>query len=293
MTTRLPGPATLDPYGNSLPFRKIVRLAEMLDFRGEMACCRLKSAVVLALAHLVLGGMASFGAAFDHNYSSWAKVLQTHLQDGLVNYAALQKNTEPLDAFLREIAAVQESDFRTWSREQRIAFLINTYNAAVLRLVANHYPVSSIKRIGRWFSNPFSLRFAKLFGREVSLDDIEHGMLRPDYGEPRVHFALVCAARSCPILRAEPYVADRLNQQLDEQARAFLNDTTKNRIDLKSGTIYLSAIFKWFGQDFGSDESAILNFVTRYWPEPTQRAIAQHPFKIRYLDYDWKLNERK
>ena len=240
----------------------------------------------------LVSGVAK-GASFDHSYTNFARVLETRVQDGNVDYAALQKDRQELEAFLRLVGSVTENDYAAWSREQKLAFLINSYNAAVLQLVADNYPVSSIKRIGGWFSNPFSTKFVSLFGRKVSLDDIEHGMLRPDFREPRIHFALVCAAKSCPTLRREPYTAEKLNQQLDDQARLFLNDQSKNRVDADSRTIYLSSIFKWFGEDFGPDQNAVIGSVGKYWPSAAQAANASPPFKVRYLDYDWKLNDRK
>ena len=230
---------------------------------------------------------------FDHAYTNFARVLARHVQNGSVDYQALQKNRTDLDNFLRTVSAVDAATFKAWSREQRLAFLLNTYNAAVLQLVTDNYPVSSVKRIGGWFSNPFRVKFISLFGTKSSLDDIEHGMLRPDFGEPRIHFALVCAARSCPPLRREPYLPEKIDSQLNDQARLFLNDPSKNRIDADGRVVHLSAIFKWFREDFGTNEHAIVSFTARYWPEATRPALAKDPFKVHYLDYDWQLNDLK
>jgi hypothetical protein len=242
---------------------------------------------------ILLATTASTAAGFDHSYTGFVQVLHRYVQDGQVDYAALRNQRAGLDQFLREAGAVKEADYKSWSREQQIAFLINVYNAGSLQLVIDHYPVSSIKRIGGWFGSPFRITFIPLFGSKVSLDEIEHGMLLP-FGEPRVHFALVCAARSCPPLRREAYTAAKLNQQLDDQARLFLNDITKNRVELETGTVHLSRIFKWFGDDFGGEEAAVVKSISRYWPASTQRVLAQKKtFKVRYLDYDWKLNDHK
>jgi hypothetical protein len=241
---------------------------------------------------ILLAAAATTAAGFDHSYAGFTEVLHRYVQDGQVDYAALRDGRAGLDSFLREAGAVKETGYKSWSREQQVAFLINVYNAGSLRLVLDHYPISSIKRIGGWFSSPFRITFIPLFGAKASLDDIEHGMLLP-FEEPRVHFALVCAARSCPPLRTEAYTAAKLNQQLEEQARLFLNDAAKNRVEPDTGTVYLSRIFKWFGDDFGVNEAAVLKSVSRYWPAATQRALAEKTFKVRYLDYDWRLNDRK
>ena len=230
---------------------------------------------------------------FDHAYTNFGKVLVRHVQNGSVDYQALQKNRADLDNFLGAVSLVDAPAFKAWSREQRLSFLLNTYNAAVLQLVTDNYPASSIKRVGGWFSNPFRVKFISLFGTKSSLDDIEHGMLRPDFGEPRIHFVLVCAARSCPPLRREPYLPEKINSQLDDQARLFLNDSSKNRVDVDGHVVHLSAIFKWFREDFGTSDHAIVNFASRYWPEAIRPALAKEPFRVRYLDYDWQLNDLK
>src|SRR4029434_9265868 len=132
---------------------------------------------------------------------------------------------------------------------QRIAFWINAYNAFTLRLILDHYPIASIRRIGWLPGAAFRERFIPmqgLKGETISLDDIENGTLRSAFREPRIHFALVCAARSCPPLRREAYRGADLDRQLDDQARIFLRDATKNRVDAATRTLYLSSIFKWF-----------------------------------------------
>lgn len=251
-----------------------------------------KSLRGLPIAGLFLVANAVANAAtFDHSHARFQKVLQAHLQNGAVNYAGLKTNRTELDTYLKEVASVSEAEFKTWSREHKLAFLVNTYNATVLRLVIEHYPLKSIKRIGGLFGSPFRLSIIDLFGQKLSLDDLEHGIIRPQFNEPRVHFALVCAARSCPSLRNEPYTAERLTEQLQAQGKLFLNDPAKNRVDLRTGVIHFSPIFKWFAEDFTTTNGSVVAFVAEYFSAPVREELKQRKFKIKWMDYDWSLNE--
>ena len=131
----------------------------------------------------------------------------------------------------------------------------------------------------------------QLFGQTLTLNTVEHGILRKDYVEPRIHFALVCAAKGCPPLRNESYVATRLDEQLNDQARQFLANAQKNRVDMESQTVYLSPIFKWYGVDFEKKSGGVLQFLKPYWPEQERTELEKGDFKIRYTDYDWSLND--
>jgi len=132
-----------------------------------------------------------------------------------------------------------------------------------------------------------------LFGEKVTLDHVEHDLIRKDYSEPRVHFALVCAARSCPPLRGEPYTPDKLDEQLEDQGRIFMNTPSKNRVDLENRTAYLSKIFKWFSGDFEEASGSVLAFVRPYFPKDISRQLEDGKFAVEYMDYDWALNDRK
>jgi hypothetical protein len=231
--------------------------------------------------------------AFDRSHARLDAVLKKHVRDATVDYAALKADRAELDGYLRDCAAVKEAEFREWTQPQQLAFLINLYNAATLQLVIDHYPVRSIKQIGSLFKSPWELETVTLFGRKTTLDEIEHGMLRRDYAEPRLHFAIVCAARGCPPLRPEAYVADRLNAQLDEQGRIFLRNPKNNRLDAARRTVHLSPIFKWFSADFGADDNARLKFISQFLSPEDERALASaRDWRIRYTDYDWSLNDR-
>jgi len=203
----------------------------------------------------------------------------------MVSYSALKQTPKDLDRYLREANVVEESDFREWRREEQLAFLINLYNASVLKLIVDHYPVSSVKSIGGWFGRPWDVEVVPLFGNVATLSYLEHELIRK-YNEPRVHFALVCGALGCPELRAEPYVPQKLDAQLTDQGRKFLRDRAKNRIDPETRTLYLSPIFKWFADDFKKHSGSVVKFVQHYRPD-----LPDAQWKIRYTDYSWSLND--
>jgi len=229
-------------------------------------------------------------AAFDHAHRLLDQTVKTYVKHSLVNYAALKAQRLDLDRYLDEVASVAEFEFKQWPEKQRIAFLINAYNAYTLQLVLDHYPVKSIKDIGGWLKGPWDQPVVRLFRRGLTLNDLEHKILRVEYGDPRIHFALVCAARGCPPLRDEAYVAERLNVQLDDQARQFLATPGKNRIETTQHTVYLSPIFKWYGGDFERKSGSVLAALKLYWP--SEPAAGYEDFKIRYTEYDWSLNEQ-
>jgi len=243
-------------------------------------------AVALCFATLTLHSIA---ADFDQSSAIFDGVLKQYVKNAHVDYAALKAHPQDMNRYLDQVAAVSKTDFKKWSEPQQIAFLINAYNAYTLRLIIEHFPLKSIKDIGGWFRGPWDQPVVKLFGETINLNTLEHKILRVDYAEPRIHFALVCAAKGCPPLRSEAYVADRLNEQLDDQAKHFLANPAKNRVDVANQTVYLSPIFKWYGVDFEKKSGSVLAALKPYWPS---KAIGTDDFKIRYTDYDWSLNEQ-
>ena len=229
-------------------------------------------------------------AEFDHDHKAFDEILKSHVKSNRVDYAALKANPMKLNAYLGQLAAVEEAEFYKWGEQQQLAMLINLYNAATLKLVIDHYPVKSIKNIGGLFKRPWDIKSLTLFGESTTLGHVEHGLLRKKYSEPRIHFAIVCAAEGCPPLRARAYTAAQLDSQLEEQGRAFLRDSGKNRVDAANRTVYLSKIFDWFEEDFEKDGS-VIDFVAPYFAPADSKALRSH-FKIKYTDYDWSLNKR-
>ena len=233
-------------------------------------------------------------AEFDHTHATLDRVLKARVKNERVDYVALKKDSKDLDAWLKSAGTVTETEFNRWTQSQQLAFLINLYNAATLKLIVDHYPVKSIKDIGSVFKGPWKQEVVPLLGKTVTLDYLEHSVLRKKYAEPRIHFAIVCAAKGCPPLRAEAFVPDKLNEQLDEQGRIFLGTKEKNRWDANAHVLYLSPIFKWFSEDFEKKSGTVVTFIARFLPKEVQAEILTKTktFDIRYTDYDWSLNEK-
>lgn len=244
--------------------------------------------VVVSLPAAIAHGACT---AVDPLHSAWTAILKRRVTNGAVDYASLQREDRgALDAYLATLSGACAQDYETWTKPARIAFWINAYNAFTVQLILDHYPIASIRKIGWLPGAAFREQFIPMQGLKdgtISLNDIEHGTLRRAFDEPRIHFALVCASRSCPALRTEAYRAADLDAQLEDQARAFLHDTTKNRFDTATRTLHLSSIFDWFHEDFEVAAGSVPAFVARYLdtrPDPTVR--------VEFLDYDWQLNDR-
>ena len=236
--------------------------------------------------------------AFDHQYQEYDKLLQDIVETrGLqtaVKYSQLKNNTKPLEKFTDSIEAVSRSEYDGWTKAQQLAFLINAYNALTLKLVIQHYPdIKSIKDIGGFFTGPWKQKFFKLFGEDSYLDHIEHDLIRKDFSEPRIHFAVNCASRGCPALQPEAYIADKLDEQLEHAARSFLMDEERNRYDKDKNLLEISSLFKWYHDDFEQAAGSIQAFIAPYITDESglRNHIAENKPAIHYLDYDWNLND--
>lgn len=248
--------------------------------------------LLLALLLAWLPADALAAAPFDQSHGRFARVLGAAVTNSLVDYPRLKARPEELDACLAEIAAVPAEEFAGWKRDDRLALLLNLYNAQTLRLIVDHYPLKSIRDIGVLPGAAWRMLVVRFGGQVMSLEHLEHQIIRAGYGEPRVHFALVCAARGCPPLRAEPYVGARLDVQLDDQARQFLALPDKNRFDAAKATLWLSPIFKWFTEDFTGPAGSLEKYVQPFLPADAREALGRAAkVKVRYTDYDWSLNE--
>ena len=243
-------------------------------------------AVTAALV-VCLAGVAPATASMTVDHSIFDRLLARHVSNGVVDYKGFQQDEKQLDAYLALLARVDPDQLE---RNERFAFYINLYNAWTIKLVLSRYPdLHSIKDLGSWFKSPWQKKIVKLNGRAVTLDHIEHDILRPQFKDARVHFAINCASKSCPPLMARAYTGADLDQQLDQAARAFINDGHNNY--LKGRTLYLSRIFKWFGEDF---KPSVVDFVLKYAQGDFARGLREHraDLKIEYLEYDWSLNSR-
>lgn len=260
---------------------------------------------LLLVAQLLLAG-APARAADALAHAIWQQLLQQHVQvapgtsGGNVRYAGLQAQQLELERYLAQLATVRRETFDAWPNAQQLAFLINAYNAYTVQLILTGYPgLVSIKDLGSLFQSPWKKRFAPLLGATRTLDEIEHEMIRGSgrYNDPRIHFALNCASLGCPSLRNEPYVAERLDAQLDDAASAFLADRQRNR--LEGGRIQVSSIFKWYRSDFEAGwrgARSLGQFLALYAaalklsPEQTAQLRAG-TLAITFLDYGWRLND--
>jgi hypothetical protein len=253
------------------------------------------AALALALATSDTA-LAASEARLDRGHAAWTTLLRHYASDGVVDYAALKRDGRPeLDAYLRSLESVERSELEAWPRADQLAFWINAYNAYTVRLILDHHPLRSIRSIGVLPGSAFKRKFIPLdrvAGRKLSLDDIEHRILRERFQEPRIHFAIVCASRSCPTLRGEAYRGRDLDAQLEDAATSFLRDPARNRYDPASRTLSLSSIFKWFRGDFEAAAGTLPAFVARYADEPTAEALHRSGVHVEFLDYDWSLNER-
>lgn len=247
--------------------------------------------VATLLLTVVVQGLHGQSRAVDHG--AFSSLLAQHVRNGLVNYDAFRN----APAFSRYLAMLASTDPTSFAREEQLAFWINAYNAYTIAQINAHGERQSIKNINKAFGfvkagGAWSEPMAIVNGTRYTLDQIEHERIRPVFREPRVHFALVCAALGCPPLRSEAYTADRLDAQLDDQAREFLlRSPGKNRVDVSSRTVHLSRIFDWYGGDFAPDSRGLQRWLSRYWPVGAERSLLEAgTARVRFTNYDWSLN---
>jgi hypothetical protein len=227
----------------------------------------------------------SLESAPSVDHGLYAGLLKKYLSEGVVDYRGFKSEEATLDAYLK---VLEKTDTSKLTPEAQFAFYVNAYNAWTIKLILSAYPkVNSIKDLGSLFKSPWKKKLCRIDGDVLTLDDIEHGILRPRFKDPRVHFAVNCASKGCPPLRSEPYVGDILDQQLDEMTRSFINDPARYR--LEGSTLYVSKIFDWFAEDFGND---IVGFFHRYAEGGLKAKLAENrkTIRVKYLDYDWSLN---
>jgi hypothetical protein len=229
------------------------------------------------------------------DHSRFTQILSRFVDEqGAVDYAGLKATDGKLLApYLRRLAA---TDPASLNRDARLAFWINAYNALTLKLIVEHHPVENIWAItpgpaAPKDNSPFELDVGTVGDTVRTLDEIEHEIIRPRFEEPRIHFALVCAATSCPPLRREAYTGPRLDAQLEEQARTFLHNTAKNRIPVGESRIALSRILKWYGQDFGASTADLQRFMAPYFDGEVRKKLRRAAYDVTFLPYDWALND--
>lgn len=238
-------------------------------------------------------GTLAFG--FDHNHASWDAWLKKYVTVrgavSTVDYKLAKVNLAELESYLKVLESVGAKEFLAFSEPQKLAFLINSYNAFTVKLILNHYPVKSIKKIGSLFSSPWKMKFFKLFGEDSYLDQIEHERIRKEFAEPRIHFAVVCASKGCPALRNEAFRADKLESQFESAAMNFLKDSERNLYGKEKNEFQLSKIFDWYGDDFKKNFGSVQAFVASRLAQNPEEEARMKSASLKFLDYDWSLNE--
>lgn len=214
-------------------------------------------------------------------------LLKKYVSDkGVVSYGGFKKDQKELKKYLDMLSS--NAPAKSWSDNEKLAFWINAYNAFTIQLILDNADqnLTSIKDIGSkikipFVNTPWDVKFIVIGGKKMDLNNIEHGIIRKQFKEPRIHFALVCAAKSCPPLRNEAFTAERLNEQLTSQGEKFVNDTSKNKISKSEVTI--SKIFDWYGMDF--KPTPIVETLNKY-----SKIKIEANAKVNYNTYDWALN---
>lgn len=253
---------------------------------------------------------------FDQAYAAYNSLLNKYVLDAKVNYQGFIDSRAEFEAFLSSLGSVDQADFDTWTKEQKLSFWINAYNAFTIKAIIDNYPITrSFSLIGIFYAPSNSILQIKgvwdklqfrAVGKMVTLEEIEHEILRKEFNEPRIHMAIVCASISCPDLRNKAYMSEKLEEQLRDASINFVNNPYKGvSIDQQDGKVKFSKIFKWFGEDFiqnyGNEklisnyslkENAVLNFTAEYiQSDETREYLMNNKLKIGYLGYDWHLSD--
>ncbi len=253
----------------------------------------MKRWLIVCMTFLLLPGCSSISRIFtpDHpfpprafSHKAFDEVLQIHVREGVVDYPNIA-NDPNFALYLEQLKRVAPNRLPT--PNHRLAFWINAYNAfAIKGILDGLSPVTTLGKYQYFWKHQYPIG-----GSFISLYDLEQEMLIKDFLEPRIHFAIVCASKSCPSLHAEAYDPVQLDQQLEESARRFINDSARNRFDPATRTAYLSKIFEWFIQDFKDHSGSLTNYIARYVNAPIlARELTNGSYAVEFLEYDWNLN---
>ena len=227
--------------------------------------------------------LLSISSAFAQTIdaSGFDALLRAHVKDGAVDYPAIA-NDARLTGFINDLAKPAPLN----GREEKLVYYMNAYNAFVIKGILDGLSPASFFGRQRFFK----LTSYRLNGQDINLDALEHTVIRA-LREPRIHFSIVCASRSCPKQRSDAYTTAKLETQLDENARNFINDKFRNRFDSQTRTAYVSEIFKWFEGDFVKSAGSVQKFIARYVADPkVAQELVKDSYQIKYITYDWNLN---
>lgn len=242
--------------------------------------------------------LSSIATAQTH--SIFTNILQMHVKNGLVDYKNLKKDAR-LGEYINLISQINPDTIRNGN--DALAFWINAYNAYTLKIICDNYPIESINDlhtggqiIGHVLGTTvWDKKLVTINGKETTLNFLEHDVIRKKFKEPRIHFALVCAAFSCPPLRNEAFEGFLINSQLKDQAIQFFNDKTKNKFEMTSKTAAISKILDWYESDFGKNDEEIIKYISQFLSDGLKLSMQKNPerWQIKYLPYSWDLNEAK
>ena len=226
-------------------------------------------------------------SSFSHNLFN--QVLQTHVDKGRVDYAKLKENPSIFEAYLDQLATANPSKM---NYNEQLTFWINAYNALIIKGVIDHYPTKSVRKI-KWFRGFFSRLKFHVAEKTYTLNQIEHDIIRTEFVDPRIHFALVCASLSCPPIENNVFLPETIEEQLDEVTQKFITNPEKVKLDRQKRKVYLSKIFKWYKDDFTEGYDGVPDFLADYLPADDADFVLEDDIKFHYLDYDWSLNDKK
>jgi hypothetical protein len=255
--------------------------------------------VLLLAAAVAFAAAEAVGAQPAFDWAPYDHLLHTYVNErGYADYPGLKLNRGELDAVIAQLDhASPDSDPALFpTRIAKLAYWINAYNAFVLRGVVDYYPIASVKDV-YLFNGFFSRIEFKAGGTELSLRELENEILRKRFGDPRIHFAIVCASEGCPRLAREAYLPERLDEQLDARTSLFFNEDRNVRIDAAGNRLFLSKIMDWYSDDFiatlPAGEKEITSYVERWLTPDRQAALARlRAPKIAYVNYDWRINDQ-
>ncbi len=283
------------------PVQKPLQMASAPWFvKGKVAARARPLSLLLAVLLLFSAPVGAAPATDVFDTSAFARVLEEYVTaDGQVRYAALKQDSRDLEAFVRQLAALSpdNSPARFPTPTAQMAYWINAYNAFVLHAVAEAHPIDSVRDLKFGFGLLFFKRDKFVAGgKKYSLDDIEHGILRRRFADPRIHFALNCASASCPRLWPEPFEAARLDAQLDQAARAFI--ARQDNVWMRGDVLFLSRIFDWYREDFvraleraGVPNPTVVDYVMGYLPDSVAERVRRQQPRLEFYAYEWTLND--
>jgi hypothetical protein len=276
----------------------------------EIAMKKLFTAVVFALTTSFMAVAVHAQSSLDNTTAAWDKMLKKHVSwngagvASSVAYKGFQADRAELKKVLDGFSALTKADYDKLKKEDKLAFLINAYNAYTVEIILTKYPdLKSIRDIGNFAKKTWSIKFFNLLGEERNLDNVEHDMIRAPgaFDDPRIHMAVVCASIGCPALRPEAFVGTTLDATLEDSVKRFLKDKTRNRFNATSGKLEVSKIFDWYKGDFDKGLKGITSreqFFGKYADLLAADAAGQQILKegkasISFLEYDWSLNDKK